>query len=375
MRKLVFSLVVSVSVSTIASAQEGNWAVAPYLTQSSVFGDVDFDHPTKAVSPGAGFQLQYGIVDHLDTYVDLGYHSANGGNEYFYNESQFLMTSVGVQYDVLRAFSPDSKVGIDLDFSLGWNFIQANSYNPNTDQPINRIPAQGAYSNAPTIRGGALISYPVSNQVDVFAGYKMYMQYDNDWADGINSGESNDFIGQISVGVRFAIDGRVPMAKVTQGDYDDLVAAKRQAEQDRDAAREELESARNRYDTQIEDMYNVLSVMNNNIDSLNEKITVLRSNPNGASNEYQVQSRNGQAGTPDAGNAMWRIVIGSFPTSSLAREFADRHVVEGGNYEVVFIQDLNTYRVVYDSYPSLTAAKTDLTRVKHTISNAWIIKF
>lgn len=379
MKRLLHLLIVPLAFSTIATAQNpGDWSAVPFVSNNFMFGDTDFNHPTKAMSPGAGFQLQYTAYPNLQVYGDLTFGSANGGNSSFYFETQFLQGSLGLQYDVFGAISNDWKLQGNIDLSLGWSYLQAVGFDAATNNLIAKVPYEGGYSSAPVLGLGGNLSYPLSNQVDIMVGYRMYKMYDHDWVDARKAGEHDDYIGQAFIGVRFALNGHTPMAEVTQEDYDDLVAAKRKAEQDRDEAQEELETSRRRYDAQIEDLYNVLSIMNNNIDSLNEKITVLRSNPNATNSagvsEYTVNNPDGSS-SADASNAMWRIVIGSFPTAEGAREFADRKPVQGGDYKVVFIEDLRTYRVVYNSYETLAAAKADLTTVRHVIGEAWIIKF
>ncbi|KAB2814104.1 SPOR domain-containing protein [Phaeocystidibacter luteus] len=377
MRKQIFALIMLMGLGTsVAWAQKGDWAVHSYISTNLMFGDTDFDHPTKGLSPGVGFALQYGLTDDLRLYTDASLASINGGGNEYYFEHQNLTGILGLQYDLLGAFTNEpSKFAVFIDGAIGWSYFQSIAYNTNTNEVIAKVPADGAYSASPMGSLGGSISYAIANQVDVVLGYKTFMMIDNDWGDAQSGGAAeSDYFGQISIGVRYSINGHEPMAKVPQGDYDDLVAAKKAAEQEAEEARQELETARRKYDTQIEDLYNILSVMNNNIDSLEQKITVLRSKPE-SNNEYVVESRGGQPVTPDATNTKWRIVIGSFPNAQMANEFAAQRVVEGGEYEVVFIADLNTYRVVYNSYGTLNAAKTDLERVKSVITNAWIIRF
>lgn len=374
MRKFTLTLALALGVSSATFAQKGDWAGSPYFSHSIIYGDTDFSHPTKSLSPGVGLQLQYGIADNLWLYGDLAYNSVNGGNDLYYYESNIYMGALGLQYDIIGAFTDDTKLQAYVDLSIGWTLSDAESYLTATDEIHASVPNTGGYTNTPIVGIGGNLSYPIHNQVDIFGGLRMFPMYENDWIDAVGSGEAYDYFAQINIGLRFRVQGHTPHANVSQKEHDDVIAAQKAAEKERDEAQAELELARARYETQIEDLYNVLSVMNNNIDSLNQKITVLKSNPN-TPNEYTVQSRNGQPVTPGETTAQWRIVIGSYPTAEMARTFADRHEVEGGNYEVVYIADLDTYRVVYDSYPSQTAAKNELTRVRHTIANAWIIKF
>lgn len=376
MRKLYTPLFIAILLPLFGWSQAGNWAVSPYVSHHLLFGDMDFEHPSKTLSPGVGVQLQYGLIDNLNIYGDLHYGSANGGSSFRYYESQFLLSILGLQYDVWRAAFPDSKFGFSVDGSIGWNMAQSYGYDGVTNQLVARVPAEGAYTNAAIYGLGFVAAIPVNDQVDITIGYRNYWIHDNDWIDAFESGDHNDNLGQASIGVRFALNGRTPMVKMAPEQVDALEARAKSAEQQRDEAQEELSTTRARYDAQIEDMYNVLSVMRNSLDSLNEKVTVLR--PSGANeNEYTTTNAGDSEGssTPDASNAKWRIVIGSFPSAQRAREFVNERIVEGGNYEVVYITDLNTYRVVYDSYDTLESARKDISRVRQSVANAWIIKF
>ncbi|NVK05700.1 MAG: outer membrane beta-barrel protein [Flavobacteriia bacterium] len=371
MRK--YALIVAVAMGLGGSqawAQEGDWAVLAYFSHTLLYGDSDFDHPSKSLSPGSGITLQYGATDYLRVYGDLNFGSANGGNTVFYYENQHLQGLAGAQLDFLKAFGMDSKIGIYGDAGIGWNFGQSQSWEYATGL-VRRVPANGAFTNSAVFGFGGGASYSITNQVDVYAGYRTSILLDNDWADAYSSGESNDWLGQISFGVRFALNGSSPQVRIDPTEYDELVSARRQAESERDDAVAELAAARRQYDAQIEDLYNVLSVMNNNIDSLNQKITVLRQSDRGVST-YDVQQADGTV-TPGAN--LWRIVVGSFPTAQGAQEFASRAVIPNGEYEVVFIEDLSTYRVVYKSYNSLALARQDLEEVRATVPDAWIIRF
>lgn len=378
MIKSISILAAVIACSTSTFGQAGNWSATPYVSHSTIFGDVDTQHPTKSLNPGIGFMIEHNFTDNFQGYVDFSYGTANGGTLNFYYETQYLQGLLGAHYNLVGALSKEAKLTGNLDVTLGWNYIQAYGFNAANDQLVAKVPANGAYSEAPVLGAGFNLSYPVSNQVDIAAGYRTLWMYDNDWVDAKGSGNSSDYIGQVYVGVKFALNGHQPMAKVSEEDYANVVALKKQAEEKVAEARAELESNRRKYDAQIEDMYNVLSIMNNNIDSLNEKITILRSNPNTSKNreqEYTVEGGHQPTQSNESLEAQWRIVIGSFPTAALARNFADRKPVEGGDYEIVFITDLKTYRVVYNSYPSLEAAKAEIATVRRSIGEAWIVKF
>lgn len=371
MRKsiLVVSVLLGLGVSD-AWAQQGDWAVMPYYSQTYLFGDTDFNHPDKMLSPGVGTTLQYGINDYLRVFGDVTFGSANGGNSFLYYENQHLQGVAGLQLDGIRMLGFDSKLGVYGDAGFGWNWTQSTSWETATGR-VRKVPNEGAFSLAPVLAMGGGVSYSISNQVDIYGGYRTSWQYDNDWGDAYESGDHSDWLGQVSLGVRFSIFGHKRQMRVDQSDYDELVSARRRAESERDDAVAELNTARRQYDAQIEDLQAVLSNMNNNIDSLKQKFTILRQSDRGVST-YNVQNDDGTV-TPGAN--LWRLVVGSYPTENAAIEFAIGEAVGPGDYEIIYIENLATYRVVYKSYSSLSVARQELDDVREIIPDAWIIRF
>lgn len=67
----------------------------------------------------------------------------------------------------------------------------------------------------------------------------------------------------------------------------------------------------------------------------------------------------------------YTIVIGSFESEAKANQYiADLALTE--LLEVIYIQHLNTYRVIYDEYLSMSKAREDLKMAKSITPNAWI---
>lgn len=63
------------------------------------------------------------------------------------------------------------------------------------------------------------------------------------------------------------------------------------------------------------------------------------------------------------------VIIGSFPTKEAANKYASE---SGSDFKVSFVNDLNTYRVVYSSHDSLAAARAALEEAKSIVETAWI---
>lgn len=378
MKKNVLVLGITFGLCVSASAQQNTWTAMPYASHQLIHGDLGYEHPTRTFSPGVGFQLQYGIFKNGLLYGDLNYGSVNGGNDSRYYEAQYLQSLLGFQYDVIRAMAPNSGFGLSADLSMGWNMFASNGYQGSDDALLARVPNEGAASHTPVLGLGVVMGITLSEKVELNLAYRNLYQAENDWVDAFENGEAMDHMGQISLGIRFSLNSKTRKMEIPEQEYNQLLSSVKKAEEERDEAQERLEQSRLEYDTKIDDLYNVLSVMRNSIDSLNAKITILDKMP-GTDNQYTVRDQGGRPGTirtpGSSAGALWRIIIGSFPTAKAANDFAHARTIEGGNYEVVYISDLNTYRVVYDSYPTLSAARKEISRIRQYVSDAWIIKF
>ena len=63
------------------------------------------------------------------------------------------------------------------------------------------------------------------------------------------------------------------------------------------------------------------------------------------------------------------VIIGSYPT----REAADRFIAENGSdFAVSYVEDLDTYRVVFSSHENLGDARASLEEAKGIVETAWI---
>ncbi len=69
----------------------------------------------------------------------------------------------------------------------------------------------------------------------------------------------------------------------------------------------------------------------------------------------------------------WRVVVSSMPTQSLADKFRDRNGVSQA--QVYYVDRLNTYRVVYGSFPELSDAQVEFGIIKSEFPDAWLVYF
>jgi|SRR5690606_36983673 len=68
----------------------------------------------------------------------------------------------------------------------------------------------------------------------------------------------------------------------------------------------------------------------------------------------------------------WRLVVASVPSKEEAENIA---VSVGGNTSVKYVEYLDTYRVVYDSYPNLRDAQSGFDEISLQYPKAWLVYF
>jgi hypothetical protein len=73
----------------------------------------------------------------------------------------------------------------------------------------------------------------------------------------------------------------------------------------------------------------------------------------------------------DEADVSYVIVIGSFEDRNMAVQYLERLTLEE-LATIIFVEDVNTYRVIYKDYPSLQEAIIDLELAKSITPNAWI---
>lgn len=74
-----------------------------------------------------------------------------------------------------------------------------------------------------------------------------------------------------------------------------------------------------------------------------------------------------------SGVKQWRVVVSSMPSRELADKFISRHKIPGAN--VAYVDKLNTYRVVYASFPELSDAQVEFGMIKSDFPDAWLVYF
>ncbi len=177
-----------------------------------------------------------------------------------------------------------------------------------------------------------------------------YTAFIDDYIDGTTvGGSSNDGVLRFYTAVR--LDGVGKKAKQAMADAEALAnrvsASLEKSEAEKAAIQKELKAAKNAHAREKA--------------ALMDEIEALKTAPAPealAEEEVVIAEPKG-----------FYVIIGSYPT----REAADRFIADNGSdFTVSYVEDLDTYRVVFSSHESLGDARTSLEKAKSVVETAWI---
>lgn len=92
-------------------------------------------------------------------------------------------------------------------------------------------------------------------------------------------------------------------------------------------------------------------------------------------NEDYVGGSDAQWGESPAeeGSKQWRVVVSSMPSQALAERFMSRNNLDQAR--VVYVERLDTYRVVYESFSELSDAQVEFKMIRSEFPDAWLVYF
>lgn len=304
--------------------------------------------------------LQYEFSKSFSLRGRLQAGSFDGGEYGVVYETSYIAASLFADYNWVPLFSKNAKWQLATTLGGGWQMFYGNLYADNGDF-IYHVPGNGkAWSQSPYVAGGMYVSIPLVRKIDLRLGIDHAYHFGNDYVDAFKSGEAPDAVQYAWLGVNFYLRDEFKKGemKVKKTDYDNLNTQIAEAKE-----RAQIEKAKGEMRLKEKDLQ---------IQALRDELDSLRANA------VKVAATD-SAKTPDANDLMkepaWRIIVGSYPSQALAQRSIDRSSLDKSQMFVAYIESLNTYRVVYKSYPTQAAALKELGTIRQTVSDAWIVKF
>lgn len=344
-----------------ANGQE-KLALTAGIGHAHLFGDITANEQQNNRLNAAAFaDLQYDLNKYLSVRARLRTGMMDGQEFGLYYETTFIEPALYLDFNILPLFGKESKYRAVIGAGAGWGLLYSKLTNTLTDA-VKSVPSNNkAFSNSPSLNITGMVSVPIVRKVDLRAGYDLGMQVGNDYYDGHKSGNSNDFTGFAWVGLSFSLRDELKKGemKVQKSRYDELnnqvAEAKEQAQMEKAKA-----------DMRVKEKDLQIAALRNELDSLRANAAKVAEAP---APEEGVRAEDALK------EESWRIIIGSYPSRALAQQFIDRTSLDKSGMFIAHIESLNTYRVVYKSYPSQNAAQKDLPEARSVVADAWIVKF
>ena len=120
-----------------------------------------------------------------------------------------------------------------------------------------------------------------------------------------------------------------------------------------------------------------IDLLNQKVDSLNRmpRKTAAVESAEESTKANTGSSKNSRKSSTDLGPEAFRVVIVSTPTEMGAQRFINRSKLNTDDMLIAYIEELDTYRVIYKSSSDLNEAKKFRTQARKQYSDAWIGKF
>ncbi len=382
MRKIYSLLSGCIFLSGALTAQDklsGNFEIGlgmPFveLDQSNYIG-----YKTNlAINAGIGYQFDASSRLRADAVAA----QFNGNNDIAFYQTQMFEGSLSYEYNVVHLFDANSNFKLNGRAGLGAGLMNAMLYDRTTRRRIAEIPNPTAdgrtYSLNTFVLLGANAGIPLSNKLDLNVGYAHRVLLFQPWLDAFNS-SSFDMYGFVTAGLTYYLKSDRDKSKI-EVDPKKYNALKESAE-NADKVSEDLERQAEKVATL--EMSNQEKDMQ--IDLLNQKVDSLNSMPRAAvaekTNDQTTKaassnnSNNNRKASTDLGAEAFRVIIVSSPTEMGAQKLINRSKLNTDDMQIAYIQELDTYRVIYKSSSDLSEAKKHRTEARKYYSDAWIGKF
>ena len=327
------------------------------------------DHDYNRFNMGLNLGVSYELNQRTNIRGAWLMGSFDGFNDY-YSETFLSEPAAYIDYNIMPWLSEDSDWRLYASGGIGFMMFWSNLYaapGPSERPLIRNIPDDGnAYSAAPTIGAGGRLLAPISKQFYLELGASLRYLYDNDWLDAFESGDGTDLLATIELGLTVELGKTASKGEVIvkQSKLDGLAAQLKEKDQ-------EIDEQNSRHQMEMQEKHLMLDNYQLQLDSLRAELNkrvVETTSPEDEDPEVEFTA-------PDENTPMWRVVVGSFPSQARAQQFIDRVQVDKSEMQVLYVEQINTYRVIYKSFDNVNAALKARGEVRSVISDAWVVKF
>ena len=357
------------------SANVGLGLGVPYveLDQTDYFGY----KPNMALTGGLGYQ----IGKYLRVRGDILYGYLNGNDSLTYFQSNIGEANLAVEVNLLRFLDDETNFKFNLVGGTGMGILHSNRYNRIGRTRIQEIPTnrKGTYSLMWHTIGGANIGIPLSPKLDLNMGYHHRFTQGQDWIDATDSPELDSY-GMVKLGLTFHLKHVTPQGKV-EVDEKRFQSLRQTTDSLKSevAVQDNLKEKVARLEMNVQEKDLMISDLQGKVDSLEQlkekrEVATVEEMPAGNPTRRRATPSEQQR-QASLGSEQYRIVVASLPTRSMAERFIANSNLDKSEMVTVYVQSVDSYRVIYKSRPTYPAAKKELQSVKRKVPEAWIAKF
>jgi len=284
------------------------------------------------------------------------------GNKY--SETQLNELSLNADIDLFHLFNSNSRWRGMAEVGVGWLWFNSRRYFVAEDPYFlqSYVPNDGRHSQNATLRAGGSLYIPLNERIELLLGAGIRLPLGADYLDAMAAQDDDDMYGAIQLGLSFTLGRTVhpDESVVKTNDYNVL-------KEDKSALEQEIARVTAEKDKELADQKARLATTQRQLDSARTAL-----------NKREVEIEELKAAkvvTATDSGKRWRVVVGSFPTQAMAQRFIDRVNLEKEEMVILFVDDLDTYRVVYKSFDSMNAALKARQKARSVVSDAWVIEF
>lgn len=372
MKKLFFPTLLAGCTFFTAQAQEklSGHLYSGWLVPQNDFIHADYEGNKPNLSVGVG--MGYEIARSLTLRGDLMAGQMDGNHEVYYYETNLYEAKLGLDFNVIKLFNKDyEKIKLNAHVAPGLAFYSARMYDIDTREKLVESPIPSDKSLSPNfiLAYGGSVGIALTPKLDLNIGYANRFVDEVEWMDANKSGDYSDYYGMAQIGFTYYLKtdpSKVEVDKKAYADLNKKVANLEQEAKDTEANEEriaELEAA-NKTKTQ-------------RIDELEAELDSAKTNYTTAMATTTIAAKNQAPADAEAilGEPQYRIVVASLPNRAMAQRWIDRSTLDKSGMVIAYIENLNTYRVVYKSFPTFESARKELLTIKGSIPDAWVVKF
>ena len=342
MKNMTYALYLAVLCNLSTHAQN-KWQFTTVAEESIFLKGDHLNSPASlltfnslAMNSGMRAGFNYKWDDQISIEATLGMGGTSDATSFF---TKIVPVDVVGHYDVLQDLKIDSKSRFNIDFGIGSALTSVN----NGGSPTSSF---GFNEN---VSIGASVELPMNTQYSLSFGYRhtLFLSDINGTADG------TDQLGRFYTAVNLNLgddprieEERVKSEKILKQLNSDLESANNQMEK----LAKSIDESKNKHELEKA--------------GLLDEIEALKAQAE--TDEPVIEEEEKDAIVNQKG---YYVIIGSFPT----KEAADKYATESGSdFNISYVEALNTYRVVYSMHENLAEARTALEAAKAVVETAWI---